>query len=484
VLKSYRKQFNILCVLVDGGALLLSFALAYFVRARLLVAWDIGPLREPVFGRALYLPVFLLCGAAILLALFALGAYRMTPGRPWHAVFAANVKAALLALVLILATAAALRLTYLSRAFVLLQIVLFVLLSTAGKRLTGRLFGARGRRGLHHRILVLVGCGTQARQMAESLLAHPEFGVSVRGFLVPEKACDEGERALLERQGVPCLGETGMLPDLLHREVVDGVVFAADSKALDRTRFEELCLTCEDVGVDVLLPVNPFPHLIARVKLERFEEFTLLHFTTLSHDAVALFAKRSLDLTASLAGLLLLVPLFLAVGIGIRVTSRGPVFFVQERVGLRGRRFRMVKFRTMVADAESRLQQVRHLNEADGPVFKVKADPRITPLGRLLRKASIDELPQLWNVLRGDMSLVGPRPPIPAEVEKYERWQRRRLSMRPGITCLWQVSGRSELDFDTWMKLDLQYIDNWSLGLDFMILAKTLPAVFSGRGAA
>jgi len=159
------------------------------------------------------------------------------------------------------------------------------------------------------------------------------------------------------------------------------------------------------------------------------------------------------------------------------------VFFVQQRSGLYGRPFPMIKFRSMVVDAEARKSDLGHLNEMDGPVFKMARDPRVTRVGRVIRKLSIDELPQLWNVLRGEMSLVGPRPPIPAEVAKYERWQMRRLSMKPGITCIWQVSGRNEVDFETWMKLDLEYIDNWSLFLDLKLLLKTVPVVLVGAGA-
>lgn len=484
MLKSYRRQYNILCVLVDVAALLLSFVLAYEIRAHAFPRWLEGFLREPVFAWTLYLPVLFLCGLALLGALFAVGAYRMSHGRPWHALLAANIKGAALALVLTFAAATALRLDYLSRVFTALLFLLFLLFSTLGKRLLGRVYGARGMRGLNHRVLVLVGGGAQALQLAESLRTHPDLGVSLRGFLAPERAADAAEQEQLTRLGIPCLGETAELPALLQREVIDGVIFSPDARSLDRAHFEEMCLMCEDMGLEVLLPVNPFPHLVARLKLERIEGFNLLHFTTVPHDAVALFLKRALDFTAALFGLLALLPLFAVVALGVKATSRGPVFFIQERVGLRGRRFRMVKFRTMVADAERRLEEVQHLNEADGPAFKIKRDPRITPLGRLLRKTSVDELPQLWNVIRGEMSLVGPRPPIAKEVERYERWQRRRLSMRPGITCLWQVSGRSELDFDTWMKLDLEYIDNWSLGLDGLILLKTVPAVFTARGAS
>ncbi|HSU82406.1 MAG TPA: sugar transferase, partial [Thermoanaerobaculia bacterium] len=168
----------------------------------------------------------------------------------------------------------------------------------------------------------------------------------------------------------------------------------------------------------------------------------------------------------------------------VKLTSRGAVLYRQTRCGLNGRSFTLYKFRTMVADAHERRQEFLHLNEMNGPVFKLKSDPRVTRLGRLLRRFSLDELPQLWNVLRGDMSLVGPRPPIPEEVAQYQRWQRRRLAMKPGLTCLWQISGRNDVDFDRWMQLDLEYIDSWSPMLDLKILLKTVPVVLSGRGAS
>jgi exopolysaccharide biosynthesis polyprenyl glycosylphosphotransferase len=181
--------------------------------------------------------------------------------------------------------------------------------------------------------------------------------------------------------------------------------------------------------------------------------------------------------------LVLLSPLFLIIAALIKLTSSGPIFFKQVRCGLGGRKFAFYKFRSMIVDAEERKKGLEPLNEMSGPVFKIKDDPRITPVGRIIRKLSLDELPQLYNVLKGEMSLVGPRPPIPEEVQKYERWQRRRLSMRPGLTCLWQVNGRNEVDFEQWMKLDLEYIDNWSLGLDFKIMLRTIPVVLTGHGA-
>ena len=198
-----------------------------------------------------------------------------------------------------------------------------------------------------------------------------------------------------------------------------------------------------------------------------------------------MFLKRLQDLTVSTLGIVLTAPLMPVIAAAVKLSSRGPVLYSQIRCGLNGRRFKLLKFRTMFEGADQRLDEVAHLNEVEGPAFKARRDPRVTPVGWLLRRLSLDELPQLYNVFRGDMSLVGPRPPIPDEVEQYERWQRRRLSMKPGITGLWQVSGRAELDdFNRWIALDLSYIDQWTLWLDFKILLKTIPAVLSTRGAS
>jgi lipopolysaccharide/colanic/teichoic acid biosynthesis glycosyltransferase len=192
-----------------------------------------------------------------------------------------------------------------------------------------------------------------------------------------------------------------------------------------------------------------------------------------------------LDVSVSLLAMLILSPLFLLVGLIVKLTSSGPALFFQDRVGLNKRRFRLYKFRTMVVDAERRQRELEHLNEASGAVFKIMNDPRLTPVGKFLRKTSIDELPQLFNVLKGDMSLVGPRPLPVRDYQGFNQdWQRRRFSVRPGITCLWQVNGRSTVHFEKWMELDMQYIDQWSLSLDFKILARTIPAVIRGAGAA
>jgi exopolysaccharide biosynthesis polyprenyl glycosylphosphotransferase len=223
--------------------------------------------------------------------------------------------------------------------------------------------------------------------------------------------------------------------------------------------------------------------VLARPVLEELDGVPLLTFTTIPSNPMQLIVKRAIDLGLALFLTLLTLPIQLLAALAIRLTSRGPIFFRQVRCGLNGRHFTLLKFRTMQAGAEGLLPEIAHLNQMSGPVFKAAQDPRLTWVGRVLRRLSIDELPQLWNVVVGDMSLVGPRPPLPDEVSRYEPWQRRRLSMAPGLTCLWQVSGRSELDFDRWMELDLKYIDTWSPILDLKILLKTVPAVLSGKGA-
>jgi exopolysaccharide biosynthesis polyprenyl glycosylphosphotransferase len=209
-----------------------------------------------------------------------------------------------------------------------------------------------------------------------------------------------------------------------------------------------------------------------------------VHYVSVRHKPVQLAIKRVIDILASATALLLLSPLMIVVALIVKFTSRGPILFKQLRVGRNARPFNMLKFRSMIANAEELKAKLMQQNEQSGPVFKMSRDPRITPIGRFIRKYSIDELPQLINVLRGEMSLVGPRPPVPSEVAKYEAWQRRRLSVRPGLTCVWQVSGRNQISFEEWMYLDMQYIDHWSLAQDVQLILKTVPVVLTGRGAS
>jgi exopolysaccharide biosynthesis polyprenyl glycosylphosphotransferase len=347
----------------------------------------------------------------------------------------------------------------------------------AGERVALRLLSRWVRaRGYNFRTVLLVGTGPKASQLADFMEAHPHWGFRVLGYLD-----DDNGGEIRRSNRWTCLGRIGDLEAVLGQEVIDEVIFVIEKGKLGD--YENALLVAERHGVRAHVSLDIFPHVLARPVLEELDGVPLLTFTTTPSNPAQLVVKRAVDLGLSLLLFLLTLPIQALAALAIKLTSPGPSFFRQVRCGLNGRHFTLVKFRTMETKAEERLLEIAHLNEMTGPVFKAARDPRLTPVGRLLRRLSIDELPQLWNVIVGDMSLVGPRPPLPEEVSRYEPWQRRRLSMKPGLTCLWQVSGRSELDFDRWMALDLKYIDTWSPLLDFKILLKTVPAVLSGKGA-
>jgi exopolysaccharide biosynthesis polyprenyl glycosylphosphotransferase len=325
---------------------------------------------------------------------------------------------------------------------------------------------------------MVVGTGARALRLAAAVEQSAEYGVRLRGFLSEQPGADVPGEILLG--SIYKVHPAAELRSLLQQQVIDEVIFAVGSEAL--ADLEDVFLLCDEEGVRTRVAVDFFPHVNSTVSLERLGPTPLLTFSAAPDDEVRLLLKRAIDVLAAAAGLLVLAPLMVVVAVLIRLTSPGPAIFRQVRCGLNGRRFLFYKFRSMCRDAEELKGAVAHLNRR-GTAFKIPDDPRLTRLGRYLRKFSVDEWPQLWNVLRGDMSLVGPRPAVPGEVEQYKTWQRRRLRMRPGLTCLWAISGRDNVDFETWMKLDMQYIDNWSLALDWKILLRTIPHVLIGRGA-
>ena len=454
-----------------------SLAAAYALRNQALRAlWPqafAGPLYP--YSRyflllALVLPVFALC-------LVAVGFYSSRRTLPlWEELWAA-AKAVFFGTATLALLVYAFRLTYVSRPFLFLFALIAFLLLAAEKLVIRSLAQSARARGLNFRSVVVAGTGRRAVAMAQFLEAHPHWGFRVLGYL------DDGAGGAIASDGRwRKIGELADLEAVLAREVVDEVIFAIERGRLEE--FEEAMLAAERHGVRSHVALDLFPHVIARPVLEELDGVPLLTFTTVPTNPLLLAGKRAIDLGLSVLLLLVTLPIQLLAAAAIRLTSRGPALFRQTRCGLHGRPFTLLKFRTMIAGAEERLAEVSHLNEMSGPVFKSARDPRLTSVGKLLRRFSIDELPQLWNVLRGDMSLVGPRPPLPEEVARYEPWQRRRLSMKPGLTCLWQVSGRNEIpDFDRWMALDLKYIDTWTPFLDLKILMLTVPIVLTGRGA-
>ncbi len=365
----------------------------------------------------------------------------------------------------------------LSRPFVALFATSTWLLLCLFRLNVGRILGAVRREFAGPHYVMVVGSGAAAERMGRQLEEAAAYGIHLTGFFTTEGSGAPAEIALAKRYPVHSLNK---LPEMLRQHVIDEIVFATG--AGNFAQMEEILLLCDEEGVRTRIALDFFPHVNSRIHLERIGNSPLLTFSATPHDEIRLLVKRLTDIILAGAALILVFPFMLVIGLIIRLTSPGPVIYRQERCGLNGRRFVFYKFRSMCQDAHARRAEVAHLSERD-LAWKIPNDPRLTPVGRWLRKFSIDEWPQLWNVLKGDMSLVGPRPAIPEEVEQYKRWQRRRLRMRPGLTCLWAVSGRDRVDFETWMKLDMEYIDNWSLALDWKIMLRTIPSVLSGRGA-
>jgi exopolysaccharide biosynthesis polyprenyl glycosylphosphotransferase len=339
------------------------------------------------------------------------------------------------------------------------------------------LLDALGKSASLERHVLVAGSSPRALSLARDLERDPESPARVVGFVDDEWPGTEAFRS----SGRRVVADLKSLGTHLRDHVVDEIVIALPLSLWLHHR-ARILTACGEQGITVRFPLSLVTDLRPHPGAHRDEVLLTVYHATV--DGWGLLAKRTIDVVLALPLLVALAPVIALVALVIRLDSPGPVFFSQERVGLNKRRFRMHKFRTMVAGAESRLAELEHLNETHGPTFKLRTDPRTTRVGRLLRRSSIDELPQLWNVLRGEMSLVGPRPLPLRDVEGFEEDRhRRRFSMPPGLTGLWQVSGRNELTFDTWMELDLQYIDTWSFGLDLQILARTIPAVLSGRGA-
>lgn len=330
------------------------------------------------------------------------------------------------------------------------------------------------RKGYNTRELLIF-----ADEQSESIIQHIEdtqdWGYKICGIVT-----DSPKLIAVFGKQLPIVPTNIDIDNYLVKNTVDEVLYCKGEANQDEIK--RIALACREIGVVFYLQsvLHAFKELNLHFTLKN--QLPLFAHKNIPTNYIALKVKYGFDFIFSLVVTIILSPVFLLIAIAIKLDDNGPVFFVQERVGLNGRRFKCLKFRTMVADAETLKLQLLSQNEQEGPVFKIKNDPRITRMGNFLRKTSLDELPQFFNVLTGEMSVVGPRPPIPSEVEQYKRWQNRRLSMKPGITCIWQVSGRNNIPFEQWMKMDLQYIDNWSIKLDIILILKTVKTMLTGSG--
>jgi exopolysaccharide biosynthesis polyprenyl glycosylphosphotransferase len=328
----------------------------------------------------------------------------------------------------------------------------------------------------HNICNLIVFADDKSEKFIESIIEHREWGFRIM-MIITDSTIIREKFGHLYRIYPNKLN----IRNILDIDIIDEVIYCKSN--IDDDKLRSMIETCEEIGVTLKVQTEISPMSVPNAKLTHFQQIPFITFKNTPRNYYALAWKSFSEFWISMGIVLLLSPIMLLIAILIKITSRGPAIFKQERVGLRGRKFYIYKFRTMVSNAEELKAKLEALNESDGPTFKIKNDPRITFVGRILRKTGLDEIPQLFNVLKGEMSLIGPRPPLSSEVEKYERWHLRRLSVKPGITCTWQIiPNRNEVVFDKWMKLDIQYIDGWSIKKDFELFLRTIKTVLYGTG--
>jgi exopolysaccharide biosynthesis polyprenyl glycosylphosphotransferase len=461
----------------DLGVICVAFAVAYLLRSWLVYFQFFRHHLQPViYPFSHYVPLLVAFLAVWVVVTYFTSFYRdLELSNPFQLILSIVIQLVIV-LMIIYAGLYLFQRGDISRSYVLLIGGIDFILLVMGRAIWySSISWMRDKLKRYHYLLV-VGCGPSARNIAAMIEESRGMGLRLIGFVEPDIGDAPGEKL-----GGYEVFPLGSLASILHKWVVDEVIFAVSMQEL--ARLEPVIQHCAEVGVKARVQLEFLPAAYSRVYLEKFRDLPLLSLSSAPDSELRLFCKRVFDILVSGVSLIVLSPLLACIAAMIRITSPGPVLFQQMRCGLGGRRFNLYKFRSMINNAEQLLAELHQLNELDGPVFKISDDPRITSVGRWLRRFSLDELPQLWNILRGDMSFVGPRPAVPEEVEQYENWQKRRLRMRPGLTCTWVLEGRNHVDFNRWMQLDLTYIDNWSLWLDTKIFLRTIPIVLSGRGA-
>lgn len=469
---------------LDVAVISLSFFLTFVLRAnfahiyRLNLLPSIHVVKTPSLDINDYLAVYFILTSLWCMALVFNGMYRQAHVRSLIDVSWVILRSIFWVTLAFSVLVFALKLKFVSRVFFGVFMVLAAGALLLGKMAVFAMMRRSLEKGYNHKNLLIFGTGRRAVHLIDAIKAHPERGYRIVKVVDYAPALAGGGQ---EIQGCEVVGDADGMRRILHSQPIDEVIFVVPRSRLDLV--EQYFYVCEDEGVDAAIAADLFNLKSSRLHHTDFDGIPLIALEKTFDKEWQLFVKRAVDVLAAGAGIVLLSPLFLVIVVLVKCTSPGPVFFTQRRVSLHGRVFTMYKFRSMREGAEKELEGLAPLNKMEGPVFKIKDDPRITPVGKFLRRFSLDELPQLFNVLVGRMSLVGPRPALPSEVKQYAPWQRQRLSMRPGITCLWQAYHRDEKDFEKWMQSDSDYVDHWSPGLDFKILVKTIAAVLGGKGA-
>jgi len=456
--------------LLDVLLTIVTFIMAIWIR----VHWIAGGEDVNLVSHLYFIPLVL---ALVVTFMSYSGAYR-SPSRMRCIYYVwGTFRGVALAIGVLLTVLFLLNIDYVSR----LVVVGFAVLdfaALAGLRIFLRRYYVRSiKKGTTSIRAIIIGTGERARELSQKLRRQAEWGIKIIGHLDPDP-----ERVGQTIIDAPVLGTVDDIHTILKEQVVDEVIIAIPRSLLADA--ELIAYACEEEGIKLRFMADLFNLQLARVRLTQVGDLPILTMEPVAQDEGSLLFKRCFDLTVTLLSMPVVLPLMGIIALAIKFDSRGPVFFVQQRVGFKKRLFPMMKFRSMCEDAEARMCEIEHLNEAEGPNFKITDDPRITRVGRFIRRTSLDELPQLFNVIRGEMSLVGPRPMSIRDVDKFDRGiQRKRFSVKPGLTCIWQISGRSDLPFEMWLELDLEYIENWSLWLDMKILVKTVPVVLLSKGA-
>ncbi len=459
---------------IDALLIVASFAIAYYLRYEVQWFRQVEPAYQVPFQ--VYLPSIAGLTAITVLVLWIEGAYRYKRDRMFTEEFSIVMRSALIGIAATIFVVFLSSPGYYSRLIFGYTGILIVLLLSISRGIERSILVRQHRKGIGVTRILIVGAGEVARSLLRTIYARPELGYQVVGFLD-----DDPVRAKTPIGRFPALGTTDMLEKLALQHQLDEVAITLPWSA--HSKIVNMINLCEKHKIVVRIVPDLYQMTLSRVTVDNLNGIPLLSLREPSLRDWQILLKRVMDVLLSALVLVITSPIILLTVIAIKLDSPGPIIFSQKRMGKDDKQFNVYKFRSMCVDAEAQVATLQEQNEASGPLFKMRNDPRITRVGRVIRRLSIDELPQFWNVLKGNMSVIGPRPALPNEVEQYEPWHKRRLEVAPGITGLWQVSGRSDLTFDEMALLDIYYIENWSATLDLTILLKTIPTVILGSGA-
>lgn len=474
ILFSSQRVSAAVWAVVDVLLINLAFVLAYWVRYDLQLFRAVDPAFDVPYY--VYLPFVALFTMLLILVYRQQGIYRLRRHVSWIDEFYGIIHGTATGTIITIVFIFLYRPAFYSRIIFIYTGVFAIVFLGISRWFKVAMLRHMRRQGIGVRRVLIVGAGEVARTVMRVAVANPEYGFNIVGFLDDNPTKGETDIGRFK-----ALGNTLNLADVIEHRQVDEVIITLPWQY--HRKIMSIMTQCERLAVRARIVPDMFQMRISHMQIEEFGGVPMIGIRETGISGLNQIIKRTIDILVSGFGLLITSPLMGLMALMIKMESPGPVLFAQERVGKNGELFTLYKFRSMVADAEERKDDLQSLNEADGPLFKIKNDPRLTRLGKGMRRLSLDELPQLYNVLVGDMSLIGPRPPIPAEVEQYQEWHKRRLEVAPGLTGLSQVSGRSELTFDETALLDIYYIENWSPALDTKILLQTIPKVLFGSGA-